>query len=178
MIHLHEDERQATLALGHVAAHRRSSTCIPEASMTASIQRLGLADLIRSNRLIIELRLTTPSELASITGNVTGVTAVKGFIRGLQAITIRGHKEGVTSHHVDGSFEMRSEITSDLVRLAPDRAIVRTQNSFLCARTAVGGRSLAQPSAHRCASIECLGPRRALRARGDARRRIPWARRR
>jgi len=123
MIHPHEDERQATLALGHEVVHRRSRIRIPEASMTVPIQQLGLADLIRSNRLIIELRLTTPSELASITGDVTGVTAVKGFIRGWQAITIRGHKEGVTSHHIVGSFEMRSRITSDLRRLAPDLSL-------------------------------------------------------
>ena len=110
--------------------------------MTASVRPTSLDDLIRSNRRVIELRLATPSELASITGGVTGVTAVKGFLRGWQAITILDHQEKTFSLHLVGSFAMQSWITSGLLRLAHDRSIVRTRNSFY----ALGQRAVADLS--------------------------------
>lgn len=98
--------------------------------MTASVHPMSLADLIRSGRHIIELRLASPSELASITGAVAGVTAVKGFLRGWQVIAIHDHVDETTSFHMIGSFNLRSWITSDLRRLAPDWSIARTRNSL------------------------------------------------
>ena len=98
--------------------------------MTTSARPMSLADLVRSNRHIIELRMATPSELASITGDIADVPVVKGFLRGWQVIVIRDHREDVTSLHMVGSFAMRSWITSDLLRLAPDQSIVRTRNSY------------------------------------------------
>jgi hypothetical protein len=111
-------------------AHRRSRIRIREASMTTSARPMSLADLIRSNRHIIELRLASPADLASITGDVATVPVVKGFLRGWQIIAIRDHRENAASLHMVGSFAMRSWITSDLLRLTPDRSLVRTRNSY------------------------------------------------
>jgi hypothetical protein len=98
--------------------------------LVTEARSLGLADLIRENRHILELRLATPLELTAITGDIADVRAVKGFIRGWQAIAIRDHLEDVTSFHIVGFFAMRSWITSDLLRLSPDRSLVRTRNSL------------------------------------------------
>lgn len=118
---------------------------------------IGLADLIRDRRHILELRLTTPAELGEITGGIDHGGGLKGYLRGWQAIAIVDHQADATTLHLVGYHSMRSWITSDLLVISPDRSLVRTRNSIY----GLGGRAEADLSLSHLITVS-----RALQAWG------------
>ncbi|WP_189041559.1 hypothetical protein [Aliidongia dinghuensis] len=93
---------------------------------------------------MVELRLATPSELASVTGDFDEIGPYKGFVKGWQIIAIHDHLKNSTTLHIVGSFSMRSWITSDVLMLATDRSFARTRNSvYALGRRAEAGLSIA-----------------------------------
>jgi hypothetical protein len=110
--------------------------------VTERVPTFGLADLIRSNRHLVELRLAKPSEIAAVTTEFLAVGAIKGLIRHWQMIAIVDHKEATTSLHVVGLMMRTAWITSDVLRLTADGSFVRTRNSFY----ALGERAAFPPS--------------------------------
>ena len=92
---------------------------------------MSLESLIRSNRHLVEICVATEDELAAVVGEVHVVGDVRGRIEDWHVIAIRDRVERTTSLHVLGRMPpSRGRLTSDVVTLAADRSIVRTQNSY------------------------------------------------
>jgi len=91
---------------------------------------MSLDSIIRSNRHLVEVGVATEDELAAVVGEVHVIGDVRGEIEDWHVIAIRDRVERTTSLHVLGRMlHSRGRLTSDVVMLAAERSVVRTQNS-------------------------------------------------
>jgi hypothetical protein len=97
--------------------------------MTEDFTRIGISDIIRSNRHLVEVGRATPEEIDALSDDFEPTGGVMGRIHDFHLVAIRNRSAGETTLHVLGVLGANTWITSDIEKLAPQGTYVKTRNS-------------------------------------------------